>query len=369
MKVKRVLIVGTGIGGATAAVTLARQGFDVHCIDIKPERPTAGAGICLLHNTMRALETLGLADACRESGMAFAVFREFDASGQLQHVHPAPPSCGIRRPELARILETAAEDSGAVLEKGVTVQDLTDRGDRVDVQFSDGRLASYDLVVAADGVYSELRKRVFGTDYEPRFAGQSVWRFNAPRPEQADGFCLYRTLTGKVLGIFPTSRESCYMFYLESSREPLRIAPEHSHVLIRERLAEFDAPAIRDALDLITESSQVIFRPLDITLVPTPWHRGRVVLLGDAAHAPTPQMTSGAGMAVEDAVVLTECLAGSASAEEALAGYDQRRFERVKRIYDASLQLCLNEQEDSIGNKDRSAALLLETYRYLGQPI
>lgn len=369
MKGKRVLIVGTGIGGATAAVTLARLGLDVHCIDIKPERPTAGAGICLLHNTMRALKGIGLAEPCLESGMPFAVFKEFDAAGRLLHTHPAPPSCGIRRPELARILETAAQESGAVLEKGVTVQDLTDQGGCVEVQFSDGREASYDLLVAADGVYSGLRKRVFGTDYEPRFAGQSVWRFNAPRPAEADGFCLYRTPAGKVLGIFPTSQESCYMFYLESSPEPLRISEDRSHVLIRERLADFDAPAICDALDLITDSSQVIFRPLDITLVPTPWHRGRVVLLGDAAHAPTPQMTSGAGMAVEDAVVLAECVASSDSVGEALAGYDRRRFDRVKRIYDASLQLCLNEQEDSAGNKDRSAALLLETYHYLGEPI
>ncbi|MFB9126044.1 FAD-binding protein [Paraburkholderia dipogonis] len=369
MKVKRVLIVGTGIGGATAAITLARQGLDVHCIDVKPERPTAGAGICLLHNTMRALKAIGVADACLESGMSFGVFREFDAAGQLLHTHPAPPSCGIRRPELARILESAAQESGALIEKGLTVQELTDQGDCVEVQFSDGRQASYDLVVAADGVYSGLRRRVFGTGYEPRFAGQSVWRFNAPRPAQADGFCLYRTPTGKVLGIFPTSPESCYMFYLESSREPLRIAEDRSHVLIRERLADFDAPVIRDALDLITQSSQVIFRPLDITLVPTPWHRGRVVLLGDAAHAPTPQMTSGAGMAVEDAMVLAECLASTDSVGEALTDYDRRRFDRVKRIYDASLQLCLNEQEDPVGNKDRSAALLLETYQYLGQPI
>ena len=369
MKVKRVLIVGTGIGGATAAITLARQGLEVHSIDIKPERPTAGAGICLLHNTMRALEGIGLAEQCLESGMPFAVFREFDSSGRLLHTHPAPPSCGIRRPELARILETAAQDSGAVLEKGLAIADMTDRGDCVEVQFTDGTQAVYDLVVAADGVYSSLRKRVFGTAHEPHFAGQSVWRFNAPRPAEADGFCLYRTSAGKVLGIFPTSRESCYMFYLESSREPLRIAESNSHVLIRERLADFEAPVIREALDRITESSQVIFRPLDITLVPTPWHRGRVVLLGDAAHAPTPQMTSGAGMAVEDAVVLAECLAGSESVGEALTNYDTRRFDRVKRIYDASLQLCLNEQEDPVANKDRSAGLLLETYQYLGQPI
>ncbi|TCF98045.1 monooxygenase, partial [Paraburkholderia steynii] len=126
--------------------------------------------------------------------------------------------------ELARILETAAQEAAQCWRKGVTVQDLTDRGECVEVQFSDGRQSSLIWSVAADGVYSGLRKRVFGTSFEPRFAGQSVWRFNAPRPAEADGFCLYRTAAGKVLGIFPTSQESCYMFYLESSPEPLRIA-------------------------------------------------------------------------------------------------------------------------------------------------
>jgi 2-polyprenyl-6-methoxyphenol hydroxylase-like FAD-dependent oxidoreductase len=126
---------------------------------------------------------------------------------------------------------------------------------------------------------------------------------------------------------------------------------------------------VREALAQVTEAKQVIYRPLDITLVPAPWHRGRVVLLGDAAHAPTPQMTSGGGLAIEDAVVLAECLATTGSAREALETYSKRRFDRAKTIWDASLQLCLYEQDDPVGNKDRSAALLLQTYQFLGQPI
>ena len=124
-----------------------------------------------------------------------------------------------------------------------------------------------------------------------------------------------------------------------------------------------------ESLEQVTDPSQVIFRPLEVTLVPAPWHRGRVVLLGDAAHAPTPQMTSGGGMAIEDAVVLAECLIGADSVEEALMTYSQRRFERCKTIWDASLQLCRYEQEDAIKNREKSTALLLKTYQYLEQPI
>ncbi|MDT4812349.1 FAD-dependent urate hydroxylase [compost metagenome] len=367
--VKRVLIVGSGIGGATAAYALRRVGVDVHCIDIKPEIPAAGSGICLLHNTVRALDMIGLAEPCLDSGMRFDAFRQFDSSGQLLRTNPAPPSCGIRRPELARILESAAEGAGAVLEKGLTVESLTDRGDCVEVRFSNGVEASYDLVVAADGAYSKLRHQVFGSDCGPRFAGQSVWRFNAPRPAQIDGFCLYRTPSGKTVGSFPTSKDSCYLFYLENSKEPLRVPEDQAHLMIRERLAEYTAPAVLEALEQVTEAKQVIFRPLDITLVPAPWHRGRVVLMGDAAHAPTPHMTSGGGMAIEDAVVLADCIAKTSSAKEALEAYSNRRFDRCKTICDASLQLCRYEQEDPLRNREKSAALLLQTYQFLGQPI
>ncbi|WP_095129209.1 FAD-dependent oxidoreductase [Pseudomonas sp. Irchel s3h14] len=368
-EIKRVLIVGSGIGGATAAYALRRVGIDVHCIDIKPESSSAGSGICLLHNTLRALDMIGLAQPCLESGMRFESFLQFDSAGQLLRSNPAPPSCGIRRPELARILESAAKNAGAVMDHGLTVESLNDRGDCVEVRFSDGREATYDLVVAADGAYSKLRQQVFGADCGPRFAGQSVWRFNAPRPDQVEGFCLYRSPSGRTVGSFPTSKDSCYIFYLETSKEPLRIPEDQAHLLIRERLAEYVAPAVREALEHVTEAKQVIFRPLDVTLVPAPWNRGRVVLMGDAAHAPTPQMTSGGGMAIEDAVVLAECLSTTTTAREALAAYSARRFDRVKVICDASFQLCQYEQQDPIGNREKSAALLLQTYQYLGQPF
>lgn len=366
---KRALVVGSGIGGATAAYTLRRVGMDVHCIDIKPSTPTAGAGICLLHNAIRALGTIGLAEQCLQSGLQFQVFKQHDATGHLLMSHPAPPGCGMRRPELARILEGAAQSAGAVLEKGLSVSDLVDRGDKVDVTLSDGRQQAYDLVVAADGAYSKLRDRIFGIEHRVSFAGQSAWRFNAPRPAEVDGFCLYRSADGKrTVGALPTSKETCYLFFLENSAEHLHLPDDQLHVLLRQRLEGFTAPVIRDSLAQITGPAQVVLRPFDITLVPAPWHRGRVVLLGDAAHSPTPQMTSGGGMAIEDAVVLAESIAAHASIPDALQAHSTRRFERVKTVCDTSLQLCKSEQ-DPVPNPQRSAALLMQGYQYLGQPM
>jgi len=366
---KRVLVVGCGIGGATLAYTLRRAGLEAHCIDIKASTPTAGSGINLMHNTLRVLGTLGLAEQCMESGFPFQAFKQHDAAGQMLMTNPAPPCCGIRRPELSRILEGAAESAGAVLERSLTVSDLADRGDQVEVTLSDGRQQTYDLVVAADGAYSKLRERVFGAEHRSFFAGQSVWRFNAPRPSDVDAFCLYRSADGKrTVGAFPTSKETCYFFFLENSAEHLHLPNDELQALLLDRLAAFSAPAIRQSLAHVTEPGQVIFRPIDVTMVPAPWHRGRVVLLGDAAHSPTPQMTSGGGMAIEDAVVLTECLTREARVPDALEVYAKRRFDRVKTVWDASLQLCKYEQEP-VPNPQRSAALLLQTYQYLGQPM
>ncbi|MDO8905611.1 FAD-dependent monooxygenase [Hydrogenophaga sp.] len=366
---KKVLVVGSGIGGSTLAYTLQRAGIDAHCIDIKSCIPMTGSGINLMHNTLRALGSIGLAEQCMDSGFPFQAFKQHAASGQLLMTNPAPACCGIRRPELARILESAAEGVGAVLEKDLTVTDLTDRADQVEVTLSDGRQQSYDLVVAADGAYSKLRDRIFGPEHKVWFAGQSCWRFNAPRPNDVDAFCLWRSADGRrTVGAFPTSKETCYFFFLESSDKHLHLDKDQLHTLLFERLAAFSAPALRDSLAHVTSANQVIFRPFDINLVPPPWHRGRVVLLGDAAHSPTPQMTSGGGMAIEDAVVLTECLSQTASVPEALQSYSNRRFERVKTVWDASLQLCRYEQEP-VPNPQRSAALLLQTYQYLGQPM
>jgi 2-polyprenyl-6-methoxyphenol hydroxylase-like FAD-dependent oxidoreductase len=366
---KRVLVVGSGIGGATAAYTLAKAGLETHCIDIQPARSAVGSGICLLHNTLRALSDVGLADPCVESGLRFEVFKQHDAAGRLLMTNPTPPGIGIRRPDLARILESAAGAAGARMERGLTASSVQDRGDRVEVVFSDGREAAYDLVVAADGAYSKLREQFFGPEYRVRFAGQSAWRFNAPRPPEVDGFCLYRSADGKrVVGALPTSKEACYFFFLENSAEHLHWPDDQLHVLVKERLEGFSAPVVRDALAQVTTPQQVLVRPFDITLVPAPWHRGRVVLIGDAAHSPTPQMTSGGGMAIEDAVVLAQCVKDHAGVNAALDAYSKRRFERVKTVWDASLQLCKYEQ-DPVPNPQRSAALLLQTYQYLGQPM
>lgn len=367
--IKSALVVGAGIGGATAAYTLARAGIKTHCVEIAQKSSAAGTGICLLHNTMRALDQVGLAGPCLQYGQQLDHFRQFDATGRQISENPTPPGIGIKRPDLAQVLEQSALDAGATIEHGVTVTSLQDLGDRVQVGFSNGERGEYDVVVAADGVYSKIRRQVFGAEYDATFAGQSCWRFSAPRLPEHDGFWLFRH-NGAAVGAIPTSKEGCYLFVLESSAQPLHMAEDRLDLLLKQRLAEFTAPLIRQSLAQLTGPKQVLFRPFDVRLMPGPWwHKGRVVLLGDAAHAPTPQLTSGGGMAIEDAVVLAQSLAAPGTAAQALEAYSQRRVPRVKRVWEASYQICQWEREDPVGNAQKTAGLLLDTYKFLGEAM
>ena len=143
----------------------------------------------------------------------------------------------------------------------------------------------------------------------PVYSGQGVWRYTIPRPADVNGLTLHRTRDGAVVGALPLSEDDCYLFYLENTAEHVHMPPDRLGELLRERLAPFSAPMIRDAVEGMDASRHISFRPIDHVLLPAPWHQGRVVLLGDAAHALTPQLTSGGGMAIEDAVVLCEELA------------------------------------------------------------
>jgi len=367
--VKRTLIVGAGIGGASTAYTLSRIGIKVDCVDIAPQSPAVGTGITLLHNTLRALRQVGLEAPCVERGSRFDHFRQLDGAGNEISQAPTAVGAGIRRPDLAHILESAATDAGANIEFGVTVDDLEDLGDRVRVTFSNGNVDEYDLVVAADGVYSKIRRKVFGAQYDAEYVGQGCWRFSAPRPADHDGFWLFRNGNTSV-GAIPTSKETCYLFLLENSETPPHFPADQLDTILKQRLQGFTAPLIVQALDLLTTPKQAIFRPFDARLMPGPWwHKNRVVLIGDAAHAPTPQLTSGGGMAIEDAVVLAECLAAPGTAIDALEAFSKRRIPRVERIWKASYQISRWEREDPVGNKERTAALLLDSYKFLGEPM
>jgi 2-polyprenyl-6-methoxyphenol hydroxylase-like FAD-dependent oxidoreductase len=205
------------------------------------------------------------------------------------------------------------------------------------VRFSDGTSGRYDVVIGADGVYSSTRAMLFPEAETPAFVGQSVWRYNFERPADLD--CL-RSYEGSVgTGLVPLSDTLMYMFVTTPEPDNPRYPRAGLAERMRGKLASA-APAIRALAAQITRDEEVVYKPLERIFVEGDWHKGRVVLLGDAVHATTPHLGQGAGMAIEDSVVLAEELARADTPEAAFRAYRDRRFERCRYIVESSAAIC-----------------------------
>jgi 2-polyprenyl-6-methoxyphenol hydroxylase-like FAD-dependent oxidoreductase len=365
----KVIIAGGGIGGLTLAHALARSGAEARVIEAARREDRLGTGITLLENALRALERVGLADPVVAAGLEWDTVTTRDAAGNLLHEQTLPRAAlGIMRTGLGELLERHAVASGASIDFTTTVDRVEDGGRGVAVTLSSGEDDRCDVLVAADGAYSALRTLAFGAQHRPAYSGQGVWRYTIPRPAGLAGFTLWRAADGTVVGGLPLSRDDCYLFYLEHTPAHVRFPADRLGELLCERLAPFAAPEIRDAVAEMEPGRHISFRPIDHLLVAPPWHRGRVVLLGDAAHALTPQLTSGGGMAIEDAVVLGEELSGAGDIDAALAAYSARRADRVRGIYERSLAICTAEQ-DPATTDEQVLRILGEGHALLARPF
>lgn len=346
----RVLIVGGGIAGMSAAIVLRRLGWDVELIDLDPQWRVYGAGITITRPTMRAFRALGILDEllavgfagdgiaiCALDGSQIGKVEDPQISGE-----PLPGSGGVMRPELHRILSRHVLEGGTKVRLGATVDALEETGKEVRARFSDGTHGGYDLVIGADGVLSRVRSLILPDAPKPEYTGQTVWRLFTPRPPEIARRHFF--LGGKAkLGVTPVSSTHLYLFLLENT-PPRRILPqEELYLTLRDLLAEYGGP-IAEMRESLGPRSSIVVRPLEAFLLPPPWHTGRTVLIGDAAHPTTPQLASGAGMAVEDALVLGEELERSASVPTALESFMNRRWERCRLVVENSIEIGRREQ-------------------------
>jgi 2-polyprenyl-6-methoxyphenol hydroxylase-like FAD-dependent oxidoreductase len=347
MKAAKILIVGGGIGGLTAAIALRQRGFEVDLLERNPMLTVYGVGIIQQANVLRAVAQLGILDAYVNAGFGFDHVYVLVASGEVvakleapRLVDGYPANLGISRPSLHQVLTDKALEWGAHLDFGFTTTRLEDTGSKVVAHFDGRAPKSYDLVVAADGINSTARAELFPEIPGPEYTGQGVWRYNFPRPKQVDGIWAY---SGPVtVGLVPLSQSDMYMFLTTpetSDRRPPRDGLARS---MRERLIGA-CPAIQALAEQISDDEAVVYRPLEWVFVRGPWHRGRVVLLGDAVHSTTPHLGQGAGMAIEDGLVLADELAAASTVEAAFAAYRTRRYERCEYIVEKSKAICFGQ--------------------------
>ena len=339
-----ILVVGAGIGGLAAAIALCDMDSKVTVIERDPEWSVYGVGIIQQANVVRAMDRLGVLDSFLDAASGFDAVEIFAPDGTKVGRVPVqglvegkPANVGIGRRELQRVLSDAALARGAGIRLGITVRAFREDGEGVDVEFSDGTRARYDLVIGADGIASQMRDALFPDADPPEFTGQAVWRYNLPRPQGMDALQVYNGRIG--VGLVPMGPGTMFMFVTTPAQEDAREERDGMAERMRAHLQDA-APPIRDLADGITDDEGVVYRPLETLLLEGDWHRGRIVLLGDAVHAATPHLGQGAGMAIEDAIVLAEELARAQTPEQAFAAYRNRRFERCRYIVESSLAIC-----------------------------
>ncbi|MEO6248492.1 MAG: FAD-dependent oxidoreductase [Sphingomicrobium sp.] len=367
-----ILVVGGGIGGLTSAIALRQRGFDVTIVERDPEWSVYGVGIIQQANVVRAIAQLGLLDSYLASAYPFDRVEMFAPDGTMVARIPSPKlagdeypaQLGISRPALQRVLADAARDLGTTIRLGVSVERFDDDGDGVEVEFTDGTQARFDVVIGADGLYSQARQSLFPDMAMPAFTGQAVWRYNLPRPADID--CL-QAYTGRVgLGLVPLSETMFYIFATSAEPGNPHLPLAGRAAAMRARLAGC-APRIAELAEQITDDAAVVYKPLEALFIDGPWHKGRVVLIGDAAHATTPHLGQGAGMAIEDSIVLAEELAAHDDPGDAFVAFQQRRHDRCRFIVESSIAVG----EFQLGRTDHLdyPALTREMFERTAQPI
>lgn len=343
----KVLIVGGGIGGLSSAIALTACGITVDVVEQNPKWDVYGVGIIQPGNAMRALHQLGLLDQALSAGFAMDGDRFFLANGtQLTDsdfprvVGPQYPGLnGITRPRLHEILTSAVRRSGAKVTLGERIRELRQDADGVDVELTDGSHGRYDLVIGADGVFSQIRTLAFPDAPKPRYTGQAVWRYNLPRPAEVDKLTMFAGPESKA-GLVPLAPDLMYLLYIETPGGDTapHLEPHTLADRLRAQLQPF-AGKIAEVRDGITDPTKVVYRPIETVWVQPPWQRGRIALIGDAAHATSPHVGQGAAMALEDSVVLADELARNDSLAAAFEAFGRRRYERVRTIVEISEQI------------------------------
>jgi len=348
--IRRVLVVGGGVGGLAAAATFARRGVETVLIERRPAFDIPGVGLGQPANALRVYDTLGLLDQILATGFSYDRMYLFDASRRLIVEHKflmgddrVPAFCALSRLQLHEILLGAAVRAGVEIRLGVTVSEIHEEKDRVDIAFSTGERASFDLLVGFDGIRSQLRQHLFGTAFVPRPSGYGAWRVQAPRPDDVRGMEFLQGIGGKT-GAMPLSNDVMYLFHIRPEAPGANFAGQDHVQLFRERLAPYGGYVSEIAASL-TADSDIVYSPIEPLMLPWPWSRGRVVIGGDAAHTVAPHLTQGAAMAAEDAFVLVrEVLDDDVPVEARLIRYAMKRYPRCAFVYTFSGQWLLDEQ-------------------------
>lgn len=357
----KTLIAGAGIAGLCVANGLLRAGWADRFDIVDPDPRPVGVAVGLSSASLRALQNLGVlgpvlkASApsmtlhmCARDGSDLVYAERSQPPGQ-----PYPDNVVVERSTLADALTAPLRHVGRTIRSGVGVRAVRQLCGSAEVEFDDGRTAEYDLVVGADGAASRIRRAVTAESPEP--LDQLGLRWVMGPVDGLDHGVMYLGSRASKLGLWPLRSGRTYAFL--TLPMPQRLTRDREVVLaaLSEVLASFSFPGAERVRQEVDREGLHIAR-FQAFAPAAPWHRGRLVLAGDAAHVMPPHGSSGAAMAIEDADVLTRQLE-RLPIPDALDAYSARRVDRVRRVVEFSERNCRAENDAAARGIDQAPLL------------
>lgn len=332
-------IIGAGIGGLTAAIALRKAGIDYELWEGAPELKPVGAGIVMASNAMQVFQRLGMEKKIMDAGLeiesAYGVDQSFRLISGLAVKEKITSRYGIgsyalHRGRLQQALLSELDAAKIHLNKRLTA--LRQANEKVTLTFEDGSLHHADLVIGADGIRSVVRKSLFG-EIPLRYSGQTCWRgmtkYALPPDKQFNSYEMWGGQKGLRFGFVPTAPGEVYYF-------TTFFAPPNGHDEkdLKETLLQKYSCFGEIPSQLIASTPEENIIRSDINdFEPIPrWWQGRVTLLGDAAHATTPNLGQGGCQAVEDGYVIAQCLKENPSIEKAFGHYQNIRYQKALHV-------------------------------------
>lgn len=340
-----IAISGGGIGGLSLAIALQRKDFDVKVYESAPILKPLGAGIVLAANAVKALVDIGIGEEVLQAGRVIRKLRIKSKQGNILSEVDAEEvnarfgyvnNFAIHRADLHQVLISLLNPGSLITNKECI--DFKQNNHGIAINFSDGTEAHADYLIACDGIHSAIRKKLV-PDSTPRYAGYTCWRAVIDNPP--NGFNVEETTetwgrNGRF-GIVPLTNGRVYWFACINTSENNPVMQSYTPGHLLNHFKNFHNPVAE--IIQSTRNDQLIWNDiLDIKPLKK-FAFGKIVLLGDAAHATTPNMGQGACMAIEDAAVLSNCIASTKDVEKAFLNYEEKRIVRTTSIVNRSWQM------------------------------
>jgi 2-polyprenyl-6-methoxyphenol hydroxylase-like FAD-dependent oxidoreductase len=341
--IKRVVIIGGGIGGLCTGISLGKLGLEVEIYEQAEEFRAAGAGLTIWANAIKALRKLGVADEVIKAGSKIErgelrtakgrVLSRTD-QGELERRF-GEPTVALHRADLHEILMKALPPGTVHLgEKCVRFEE---DGEVVTCHFAGGKSSRGQLLIGADGIHSIVRGQLF-PEVSLRYSGYTTWRGVVETLDEAAlGTTSESWGCGARFGIVRIDKERIYWFATANVEAGLKLSPAESKGLLLERFRGWHHPV--ELLIKSTPAEQILHNDIYDIAPMKIWSRGRATLLGDSAHPTTPNMGQGACMAIESSLAIARCLRESESLAEGLRRYERGRMPRTAWITEQSRRI------------------------------